>query len=191
MRGAKRIADAITMARLLLGIGLVWLGWSRGRAALEWAVWIMIAGWTGDCIDGPIARRSRPYVHTWVGDHDLEVDMAVAGGLLGYLAFSGFVDPRAAGAYLLLSILLFRLFGRARALGMLFQAPVYGGFIWISLQETPAVGWALPAWILAAVVLTWPRFPREIVPGFLEGMRRLRVGARGPTRPSPGDAGRG
>jgi len=25
-------------------------------------------------------------------------------------------------------------------------------------------------WIAAALLLTWPRFPREVIPGFLEGM---------------------
>jgi len=56
-------------------------------------------------------------------------------------------------------------------MGMLFQAPIYGWFIYIALTYAPEAGWWLVAWILAAVVITWPRFPREVVPGFLKGMR--------------------
>ncbi len=52
----------------------------------------MIANWTGDLLDGRIARRSRMVDHTWIGDHDLEVDMAVSTGLLVYMQQSGFVN---------------------------------------------------------------------------------------------------
>ena len=170
---AKQFADLITVVRIALAFILPWLGLAHGAAGLPTAVWLMIADWTGDCLDGPIARRSRVNYHTWVGDHDLEVDMAVATGLLAYLVFAGLVDVRLAGIYLLICALTFWRWGVPKALGMLVQAPIYGWFIWVALRDAPASGRWIVGWILAAIVVTWPKFPREIVPGFLAGMQRV------------------
>jgi hypothetical protein len=56
-------------------------------------------------------------------------------------------------------------------MGMLFQAPIYAWFIYTSLHYTPSTGLWVIAWLLAVVVITWPRFPREVIPGFLSGMK--------------------
>lgn len=173
MSVAKQFADLITVMRIAIALILPWLGLAQGAAGLPVAVWLMIADWTGDFLDGAMARRSRVAYHTWVGDHDLEVDMAVAAGLLAYLVFAGLVDVRLAGIYLVICALTFWRWGVPKALGMLAQAPIYGWFIWVALRESPAAGPWLVVWIVAAVVLTWPRFPHEVVPGFLAGMRRV------------------
>jgi phosphatidylglycerophosphate synthase len=170
---AKQVADAFTVARGLVALLLVLLGLTHGADGLPLAAWLMIAAWTSDSLDGPIARSSRIRYRTWVGDHDLEVDMAVAGGLLIYLLAAGYVDLRLAGIYLLIWALIFWRWGVPSALGMLVQAPIYGWFIWVAVRDAPAAGWWLVGWILLAVVLTWPRFPKEIVPGFLAGMREV------------------
>jgi len=177
---AKQFADLITLMRIAIAFILPWLGRAYGAAGLPVAVWLMVADWTGDFLDGAIARRSRVHYHTWVGDHDLEVDMAVAGGLLAYLVLAGLVDVRLAGLYLVLCALAFWRWGVPKALGMLAQAPIYAWFIRVALRDAPATGPWLIAWILAAIVVTWPRFPREVVPGFLAGMRRV-----GKYRPNP------
>ena len=80
---AKQVADVITSLRALIAVFLIWLGEVQGAAGLPTAVWAMVADWLGDAIDGPIARRSRIKYSTWIGDHDLEVDMTVSVGLLG------------------------------------------------------------------------------------------------------------
>lgn len=170
----KKLADAITGARALLALLLVWIGWTRGADALTWATWILLVNWTGDAIDGPIARRSPTRYHTWIGDHDLHIDMAFSAGLLAYMAVAGFVDPRLAGLYAILWALLLAYTNMSRALGMFCQAPVYGWFIWTALRDTPAQGRMLIIWILVAIAVTWPRFPQQIVPGFLEGVAKLR-----------------
>ena len=169
----KQLADTITGTRLLLAGGYLWLGLVRGAAALPLAGWLLLANWTGDGVDGALARRSRPYYHTWLGDHDLEVDMLVATGLLAFLVVAGFMPGLWAAVYLLLWFLLFALLGIPRSLGMLAQAPVYAWFVVTAVRYAPLVGWSLVAWILIALVVTWPRFPREIVPGFLDGLRSL------------------
>jgi hypothetical protein len=177
---AKQFADLITVMRFAAAFILPWLGLTQGADGLPLAVWLMIADWTGDCLDGPLARRSRVYHHTWVGDHDLEVDMAVSGGLLVYLVLAGQVDARLAAVYLLIWGLIFWRWGVPKALGMLVQAPIYGGFIWVALRDASATGLWIVAWILAAIVVTWPKFPREVAPGFVAGMRQVWKHRHGP-----------
>jgi len=169
---AKQVADLITLTRAVIGFSLAWLGISQGAAALPRAISFVIAAWTSDVADGQIARRSRVQFATWLGDHDLEVDMAVACGLLVYLLAAGFVSPWLSIGYVAFWALFFLRWGISHSLGMLCQAPVYGWFIWVSLQVMPDAGRWLLVWIAVAVILTWPRFPTQVVPGFLSGMRQ-------------------
>lgn len=169
----KLLADLITAGRASVAIGLAWLGLTQQTEGLPLAVWLVIANWTGDYLDGRVARLSSASRRTWVGDHDLETDMLVAGGVLFYLVAAGFVTPWTAELYVLAWALVFWRQGLVRSLGMLAQAPIYGWFIWVAVWEAPAVGRWLLAWIVAAVVITWPRFPSEVVPDFLGGMRQV------------------
>ena len=178
MLNAKQVADFVTLFRGLLGFGLVWLGLFEGAAGLNQAVIIMIIAWTGDAIDGKIARRSKKKYHSWIGDHDLEVDMAVSCALLVYLITSGFVSAWVASIYVLIwSFILWR-WKNVRALGMLSQAPIYGYFIAVALIVAPKVGVWILAWIVTAVIITWPQFPNMVVPGFLTGMREFLINFR-------------
>jgi phosphatidylglycerophosphate synthase len=171
MLAAKQVADLITSARVVVAFGLAWLGWAYGENALALAVGLMLFDWTGDMLDGPIARLSRSRRHTWIGDHDLEVDMLVSAGLLAYLVLAHLTPAWLAGLYVLAWAALFWRSGLLRSLGMLFQAPIYGGFLWIALRDAPTAGVWMVVWLGAAILLTWPRFPREVVPGFLAGMQ--------------------
>jgi len=170
---AKQVADLITITRALLGLAFVWLGITQGQDGLPLAVWLLILNWTGDTLDGAIARRSRVKYHTWVGDHDLEVDISVAGGLFLYMVAAGYVNIWLAGVYIIVWGWAFWSRGVPRSLGMLSQAPIYAWFIGISMQSVPEVGRWLVIWILAAIIFTWPRFPREVIPEFIDGMRNL------------------
>ena len=169
----KQVADLITTMRALLVLWLPWLGMSRGESSLTMVVWMLILNWMGDVLDGILARRSSKKYHTWIGDHDLEIDILVSIGLLIYMAGAGFVDLRLLGLYCLMCALAFWYWGFHRSLGMLIQAPIYGWFIWVALQKVPTVGVWLIIWILVTLILTWPRFPNEIVPGFLTGMKGM------------------
>jgi hypothetical protein len=182
MPDTKKLADAITGARLLLSAFYFWLGLSRGAAALPFAGWLLLANWTGDGVDGALARRSRPLRHTWIGDHDLQVDMSVAAGLLAFLIAAGLLPATWGAGYLLLWAVIFIALGLSRSLGMLAQAPVYGWFILTAIRHAPLVGWSLVAWIFVAVVVTWPRFPQEVVPGFLGGLREVAAQDHSPPR---------
>ena len=169
----KQVADLITITRALLAFGLPWLGINMGESSLTTAVWLLILNWMGDALDGTLARRSSRKYHTWIGDHDLEIDILVSIGLLFYMLGAGFVDLRLLGLYGLICALIFWHWGFHRSLGMVIQAPIYGWFIWVSLKRVPSVGIWLVLWILAALMITWPRFPNEVVPGFLTGMKEV------------------
>jgi len=170
---AKQVADLITSMRVLIAVCLVGIGIIQGAAGVWLVAWMMIVDWAGDMVDGRIARRSRVQYHTWIGDHDLEVDMTVSAGLLAYMVLAGYVSIWLAGAYVMLWILYFWRQGRIpHSLGMLFQSPIYGWFIWVALRDAPKAGWSIVIFLLSTVVLTWPYFPKVMVPGFFAGFRK-------------------
>lgn len=170
---AKHVADFVTLFRAFLGFSLVWLGISEGAQGLTKAVVIMIVDWTGDTIDGKIARRSSKYFHTWIGDHDLEVDMVVSCGLLVYMITAGFINVYVASGYVLFWTILFWKWRNFRVFGMLCQAPIYGYFIWVALTRLPNVGIWILVWIVVAVIVTWPQFPEQVISGFFDSAREF------------------
>jgi cardiolipin synthase len=168
---AKQVADLITIARGCLVVLLPWLALTQGKASLPWAAVLLAADWTGDVLDGALARRSGVKQQTWVGAHDLEIDIAVSLGLWIYLIIAGFLSLTVALIYLLLWGAYFFRAGIPRSMGMLFQAPIYGWFIYVALIHATSSGLMLSAWVITVVIITWPRFPQEVIPGFLHGMR--------------------
>jgi cardiolipin synthase len=168
---AKQLADFITLLRSSLALIFPWLALVYGRESLPWAGALLALNWTGDILDGTLARRSKFEQQTWIGDHDLEVDMGVSLGLLFYLLINNYVQALIILLYLGIWALYFLNKGLPRSMGMLFQAPVYAWFIYMELAFAPKVGYMLVGWVLSAVVITWPRFPREVIPNFLSGLR--------------------
>jgi phosphatidylglycerophosphate synthase len=173
MDAAKRAADSLTVSRALLAGSLAVLGLSPSTEGLSLAALLLLACWCTDLFDGALARRSQVGAHSWIGDHDLEVDVLVSLGLLTYLMGSGFLALLYGLAYLVLWILIFRRWGWRRDPAMLFQAPIYLWFLVVTLRHAPVAGWCLVGWILTVVIVTWPRFPRDVVPGFVAGMRQV------------------
>ncbi len=170
---AKQVADLITFGRSLISVALVGLGFHQGEAGLPLAAMLMLLSWISDVIDGPLARRSRVQYRTWIGDHDLEVDMSVASGLLIYLVLAHYVGLLTGILYAVLWIVILRYWRENRALKMLYQAPIYGWFLWVELSEAFVYGIWLVVWILTVIWLTWPRFPREVIPGFLGDIQKV------------------
>ncbi len=172
MPKAKTVADTLTAARALLAVWILWLSISGGRGAVGAVSMTLVLAWITDLLDGPIARSAPQRTHTWIGDHDLEVDLMVATSVWLYLAVSGYIQIAAAAAYAVAVALALWHF-RSRHLAWGVQAPSYGCTILEALRYAPAYGVAMIAWIVGVVVVTWPRFPKETVPEFIEGMRGL------------------
>jgi hypothetical protein len=135
----------------------------------------MIVDFTGDALDGRIARRANPYYRTWIGDHDLEVDMSVSLGLLIFLIGTELIALWIGGVYLLIWLVLFIwLKSIPRALGMIFQAFIYGYFLAVAIWLPPHSGFWLVGWIVLAMVVTWPFFIEQMLPGFFSAVRAIR-----------------
>ena len=169
---AKTLADTLTGTRFLIALWLAWLGVTGGPETLPTATVALILAWATDMLDGPLARRDPSQRKTWIGDHDLQVDMAVACGVLIYLTAAGFLSLPLGLGYVLLCGLLLWIF-RSAHLAWGLQAPPYGKMLLVALQEAPAYGAAAVGWIALAVFATWPRFPRDTIPQFVNGMRNL------------------
>lgn len=170
---AKQVADLLTGLRVALAFTFPVMGVLYGADALTLTIWTLLLSWITDALDGPLARRSSRQYHTWLGDNDLGVDMTVSIGLLIYLILSGYLVPIFGLVYICVWGLYFLRFGVPRSMGMLVQAPVYGLFIWIAIREVPDPGYWLLVYPVVIALITWPRFPREVVPGFLDGMKKV------------------
>lgn len=169
----KQIADMLSLLRVCIAILLICAGVVAGVEALPFAVVLLMISWTSDSIDGPIARRSGYESQTWIGDHDLEIDMSAAAGLLIFMLVANYVAIWIGFLYLLVWALIFWRYGLLSGLGKAFQAPIYGWFILIALRYAQPYGIALVIWVLMALWFTWPKFPESIIPGFLSGFKRI------------------
>jgi hypothetical protein len=119
-----------------------------------------------------LARRDSRDRQTWIGDHDLEADLAVAVGVWVYLALAGFISTRLALIYGVASAATLWHFASA-PLAWGLQALPYGAMIWTSAQHVPPFGLLLLIFPGLVVVVTWPRFPQRVLPEFLNDMRDL------------------
>lgn len=165
---AKQVADLMTVLRGVIAFGMAWIGRTKGLEGFSTAAWLLMIAWTSDILDGALARRSRVRTQTWIGDHDLEFDILVSLGLAVFLLQTGFIGWRGTACYVLVWALIFWRWGFHRPLGMLVQAPIYAWFIWNTVSRDLLAGWFLLVWIILAILLTWPRFPQEVIPDFLE-----------------------
>lgn len=172
MLQAKTLADTLTGVRFLLGLYLLWLGLHRGPKAVATATLTLLVAWITDGLDGPLARRDPRGRRTWIGDHDLEADLTVALGAWAYLALAGFISLGLAVAYTAAGAAALWHFG-STSLAWGLQALPYGAMIWTAWRIVPTYGLLLVLWIALMVIVPWPRFPKQTIPEFLNGMRDL------------------
>ena len=170
---AKLAADIITIIRTLLIPVFIWLGFAYGTDALPVVIWLEIFNWTADSLDGPLARRSSIETHTWIGDRDLPIDMLITAALGVYLVGAGLLGWQILVIYLLLWLLVFWRLGLTQILGIIYQIPIYVLFLFYAFRDVPQSILWLVGWALAAMVVTWPKFPKVIVPDFINGIKQL------------------
>ena len=168
----KKIADGITFSRAGIGIVILVLGWLSGAAAIGWIAILMLVDWIGDVLDGAMARRSLIKINTWIGDHDLEIDFFISICLAIYLWKASFLPITYLASYLLIWLIIFLIFGFQRQLAMFFQAPIYLLLIVEAMQRAPWAGWAIIISLLLLIIITWPRFPKQVLPDFFKGVQR-------------------
>ena len=168
----KQVADGLSVTRCFLAVILVWFGFSQGAAGLPLAVAVLLTAWITDVLDGPLARSSGVKTQTWIGAHDIYIDVAMGMAALTYLQRAGFVDGRLAVTYLLIwTIIFWRLKNLLKPFGALFQAPIYGWFVWTSLQQAPEAGLFLVLYGIVYIVFAWNHLMRRGIPEFIQGLR--------------------
>jgi len=170
MFDAKMVGDFITASRGLLGLAIVWLGLTQGVAALPIVAALVLLDWTGDFVDGAIAKRSRNPRHTRIGDSDIYIDLFVSLCLGIFLISAGYVGLTLGFFYLLIWIVIFWRFGLDKNLLMLMQTPIYLWFILTTLRVLPESGFWMVVWVLTATAINWRRFSKDIVPKFISGI---------------------
>ena len=173
MFDAKLVADSITAGRGLLGFVMIWLGFTQGADALPIVVTLMLLDWTGDFVDGGIAKRSRNPRRTWIGDADIYVDLFMSICLGIYLISAEFIGSVLGFWYIIGWIIVLWRFGLDKNLLMLAQTPIYLWFIIVTLRVIPESGNWLVIWVLVALAINWRRFSQDIVPTFIEAMASI------------------
>jgi hypothetical protein len=173
MFDSKLVADVITMMRGALGLVMIWIGMVYGEQALPIVIPMMILCWSGDFFDGMLARHSRHPRPSYIGSHDVQVDLFVSICLGLYITVSGFVSVSIGVLYLIGWILAFWRFGMDRNLIMLAQTPIYLYFVMIGLRDYPTLGFLMVTWVVLATAILWRRFSKEVVPTFIDRMKSL------------------
>ena len=161
------------MSRVIFTICFIILGYSDGKSGLSVAAWLLLVNWTTDVLDGMIARLDSSSEPGWFGEHDLHIDILASFGLLLYMTFSSYIPWGAAAIFMLAWLGIVYHWGFQRPFGMLIQAPIYLLFVMISLRDASQHGVMLVLWIIAVIILTWPRFPHQVIPEFLESIRNV------------------
>lgn len=81
----KFLADILTGSRFLVALALLALAWQGDRATLPWVIGIVVLAWTGDMVDGALARRGGYSPLRSLGMRDHEIDACLAAATLLYL----------------------------------------------------------------------------------------------------------
>ena len=171
MTWVKMLADGLTAARLLISMVLVTWGLAVGPDGLAVAAMLVLLAWTTDALDGPLARMSGLVGTSWIGRHDLAIDVALAVALLFWMCCGDLIFPVVATIYLGLWAFVLSRYGRlTKPVGAAFQGPIYGWFVVCLLLRGLVLGRLMTLWVLANVGLTWRRLIGTELPQFLDGM---------------------
>lgn len=102
----KLVADVVTGSRAVVALGVLGAAWYGAPSTLPWVVGIVVLAWTGDMVDGWLARKGGRSPLAWVGRHDHEIDASLAGATLIYLWRVGLVPVWMLGLLLLVTFVV-------------------------------------------------------------------------------------
>ncbi|HHX44996.1 MAG TPA: hypothetical protein GX714_13570 [Chloroflexi bacterium] len=182
MAWLKPLADTLTALRGVLSLALAGLGSVAGSDGLNAAACLLLAAWTTDALDGPLARKSGVTQQSWIGQNDLIIDLVVAVALLHFMRSAGLVHPLVVVGYIALwGVILWRCGSLTKPLGAAFQGPVYVWFGVCLLARKLLVGRVMVAWVLANLAVKWEVLTTRELPHFLQGMRQAGANLLGET----------
>lgn len=148
-----RIARSIRKERRLVGLRLLWTNafttGIAGNFARRFAR-------RYDTIRG-IFIQQKANNTSWLGSHDVYVDMFVSLAVLGYLAVTSLLPLWLIIAYLLVWGVLFLRWGVPEIFAQIFQNPIYAAFVILTVQSEPAVLPWLLLWAGIALLFFWRR----------------------------------
>ena len=167
----KRVADLCTASRAPLAIIVIWLGLARGKDGVQAALIMLLAAATLDTLDGYFARLSHYPHQTWMGSHDLALDIGFSVALLLYLSLAGYLSPYLAALHAGFWLLLFgNQITSSNTLAVLFQAPIYMGVVLAAvLHNVDLMGW-IGVWVGVMLAFAGKRFLQVRVPAFFEDL---------------------
>lgn len=102
----KLLADLLTGSRFVVALGVLLATWQGERALLPWIVGAVVLAWSGDMVDGWLARKGGPSPLAWVGQRDHEIDASLAAATLLFLWRVGLVSNWLLGLLLLGTFLI-------------------------------------------------------------------------------------
>lgn len=170
----KLVADLLTFSRAVIALVIVALSLFWPEPPLQAVIWLVWAGWITDALDGPLARRDRQSEETWIGEHDLLVDILLAVSMLAFLMGVGFISPLWTAVYAVVG-LLFMLHFRNMGACMCFMFPIDLGFMYVIWQRAPAQTRVILLYLAILAILRWDKLMANIRI-FIEDLRQnLRV----------------
>jgi len=161
------VADFLTLVRIPLGVAVVYAGATSGRAALPGVVWLSLAAWTADTLDGHLKRASSAKPG-WVGRLDLVLDVFFNACVAAFLSFAGYISAWLLSAWLgTLGFLALKVRSRS---GVIVTEGLAILMLFIqALQQALALGAAIVGWGIIALALDRTRFAYRL-DKFLEGL---------------------
>lgn len=158
----KTLADILTGLRVILGVGIAWLGLVHRLAAFPVAGIMVLASWLTDLLDGPLARRSGVARQTWIGSHDAEADLSTSLGLSIFLAGAGVLNPWVCLGLMVAIVFIWVRFSYPLA-WPLYAIP-YALYIRAALRLFPVVGWSIVFYLAILLMARWKRLKGEYLP---------------------------
>ncbi len=153
----KRIPDFFTALRIVLGMILVGSGIVNGAGAIAADIWLLVASWSTDMIDGRLSRSLKTASQTWLGRNDVYVDMFLSLAVLAYLTVTAILPLWIALVYLLVWGAIFSRWGLKELFAQIFQNPIYLAFVVFTVMAQPAVLPWLLLWGFVAFVFFYKR----------------------------------